>query len=168
MPLDQPALVGAHVGKLVRWEAAQLEDLAGKRRRPAADAVGEHDLDALPPVPGNDLEHRPDFHDEAGLLADLARERVLDPLARMQEASEEPPLRRAETVPREENLARLVDTEPGDADKEAIVRGGHEAPLPANGERVEHHGQEAHEHRDAKPSPGLRSGYPNRRDAVRL
>ena len=48
---------------------------------------------------------------------------------------------------REKHFSVGVDPESGDTDEEPVVRGGHEAPLPAHGERVEDHGQKAHEHR---------------------
>lgn len=147
MTFDQATLVRAHFGQGIWSEATQLLDLAGEDGRPGRHAVREDDLDTLPAMTGDDLEDRPDLDDEAGLLEDLARERILDPLARMQKASEESPLRGSEAVTREEDVALLVHSEAGDTDEEAVVRGRHEAPLPPHGERVEKGCQETHEHR---------------------
>lgn len=147
MPLDQPALIGPHLGQGLRVEAPELFDLTGEGGRSAGHAIREDDLDTLPAVTRDDLEDRPDFDDEARFLQDLPREGILDPLARMQKAAEESPLRRAEAVPREQDLALLVHSESCDADEEAIVRGRHETSLPSDGERVEDRRQKTHEHR---------------------
>src|SRR5439155_1195396 len=81
-------------------------------------------------------------------VADLARERVLHPLTLGEKTAEEPPLRGAEAVPREEHATLRIDANPDDADEEAVVRGGQESPLPPNGERVEDDRERAHEHRE--------------------
>jgi len=74
-------------------------------------------------------------------------------LAPAEEPAEESPLGRAEPVPRQQHPALRVDPEAGDADEEALVRGGHEPPLPAHGERVEHEREDAHQHRRTVPPP---------------
>src|SRR5213593_3611506 len=79
--LDEPTLIGTHLGQLVGREATELLDLAREDGRAAGHAVREHDLDTLPAVSGHDLEDRPHLDDEAGLLAYLARKCVLDSLA---------------------------------------------------------------------------------------
>src|SRR5438034_11540287 len=117
MTLDEPALIGTHLGQLVGREATELLDLAREDGRAAGHAVREHDLDTLPAVSGHDLENRPHLDDEAGLLAYLARKCVLDSLAGISEAAEESPLSRADAWAREEHPAVLVHPEAGAADE---------------------------------------------------
>ena len=65
----------------------------------------------------------------------------------MQEPAEESPLGRAEAVSRQEHSTVGVDAKAGDPHEEPLVRGGHEAALPAHRERVEDEREDAHEHR---------------------
>ena len=155
MPLDEPALVRAHVRQVGGIERPQLQKLVGERLAAADDAIGEDELDPLPAVTGHDLEERPNLDLQPRLLADLARERVLHPLTLLEKTAEESPLRGAEAVPRQEHATLGIDANPDDADEEAVVRGGEESPLPADGERVEDDRERAHEHRETLGECGL-------------
>src|SRR5438876_5831505 len=80
-PFDDPALVGAYVRQIGRVEGAELDELAREPLQSADGPVGVHDLDPLPAVTLVRFEDRTDLDLDAGLLANLARESVLEPLA---------------------------------------------------------------------------------------
>jgi hypothetical protein len=65
----------------------------------------------------------------------------------MEESAEEPPLRRAEAMPRQEHTSLRIEGEPGDADEEFLVGRRQDPALPPDGDRVEDDRQDAHEHR---------------------
>src|SRR5207237_8003251 len=101
----------------------------------------------LPPTALARLEDRPDLDLEPGFLAHLSRERVLEALARGEEAAEKSPLRRTEAMAREEHPSLRIDAETDDPDEESRLRPVEDAPLPADGERDVEGREQAHAHR---------------------
>src|SRR6267142_6264999 len=144
--LDHAALVRTHLGQRIERAPPQLGDLIRQRECAAGHAEREDELDPLPAKAGDDLEHRTDLDREAGLLGDLARQGVLHALALPEEPAEEPPLRRAEAMAREEHAPLSVDAQADNADEELVVRDGHEPTLPAHRKTVEEKREPAHQH----------------------
>jgi hypothetical protein len=118
---------GRHRGRQVaQREQPGLEDLpavehetvgaAGQRRR----VVG---LDAVP-VTGAELQQRPDRDGQAGLLADLADDRLRERLAVLGEPAREPPLRDGgpEPVPQQQHPPVGGADDPGHPDAEPRVQ----------------------------------------------
>ena len=87
------------------------------------------------------------YFEPAGAVSLHVFERILNGATQtFEETAQEAPLGRAETVAREQHVTLLVDADTGDTDKKARVRRGHEPPLPAHGNRVEHERERAHQH----------------------
>src|SRR5256885_11050682 len=139
--LDDPALIGAHVRKIGGVEGADLDELFRQTLGAAKRPICVDELDALPAKALIRLEDRTDFDLDPRLLPDLAGERVLEPLAGREKAAKEAPLRRAETMSRQDHMAARVDPEPHHADEESRLGAIQDAALPADGKRVVQEGQ---------------------------
>src|SRR5436309_3361420 len=151
--LDDPALVGTHVRKVGGVEGANLDELFRQSLGAAERPVRVDELDPLPTIPLIRLEDRTNLDLDARLLADLTGERVLEPLAGREEASEETPLRRAETVARQDHVAVRIDTETDDPDEEPSLCAVEDAPLPPARKRVVEDSQQAEQHRGNSTAP---------------
>ena len=88
MPLDQAALIGAHVRKLGGVERPELDDLARKALEATRRPVGVDELDMPPAKALVRLEDRPDLDLEPGLLADLSGKRIVESLSGREKAAE--------------------------------------------------------------------------------
>src|SRR5207247_8230648 len=112
MPFDDPALVRADVRKIGRVEGAELDQLARQPLDASDRPVRVHDLDALPAIALICFEDRPDLDVDTGLLADLSRQRLFQPLARREEPTQETPLRRAKAMARQHHVAVRIGAKP--------------------------------------------------------
>jgi len=148
MPFDDPALVRADVRKIRRVEGAELDELARQPLNASDRPVRIHDLDALPAIALICFEDRPDLDVDTGLLADLSRQRLFQPLARREEATQESPLRGTKAMARQDHVAVWIDAKPNDTDEKSRLRAVQDAPLPAHGKGVIEKGEEPKEHGD--------------------
>src|SRR5207237_837040 len=88
-----------------RVEGAELDKFARQPLDASDRPVRVHDLDALPAIALICFEDRPDLDVDTGLLADLSRQRLFQPLTRREEPTQESPLRRAKAMARQDHVA---------------------------------------------------------------